>query len=179
MPSLADIVETSRYLGRLLAARPALAAEVTSSLDQPLSAGELATWLAAQPVTEDSLKPALRQIKQRAYARIAARDLAGLAPLAEVTEGMTLIAELAVRKAVEVLGAGLVERYGTPRGADGQAQEMIVMGMGKLGGRELNVSSDIDLIFAYPEDGETDAATANSRSISVSFMQPASGKACR
>ncbi|MCX7148200.1 MAG: bifunctional glutamine synthetase adenylyltransferase/deadenyltransferase, partial [Rhodocyclales bacterium] len=175
MPPLVDIVETSPYLGRLLAANPALAAEVESTLNQPVGASELSAWLAAQPVTEGNLKSLLRQLKQRAYARIAARDLAGLAPLSEVTECMTLIAELAVRKAVEVLSLGLVERYGTPRGAGegseeyaaaGRAQELIVIGMGKLGGRELNVSSDIDLIFVYPEDGETDAVNATSRSIS-------------
>ncbi|KAF0164037.1 MAG: glutamate-ammonia-ligase adenylyltransferase [Rhodocyclaceae bacterium] len=166
MPPLVDIVETSPYLGRLLGARPALAAEVEASLHQPVSAGELSTWLAAQPVAEGNLKPVLRQLKQRAYARIAARDLAGLAPLSEVTECMTLIAELAVRKAVDVLSQGLVERYGTPRGADGRTQELIVIGMGKLGGRELNVSSDIDLIFVFPEDGQTDAVNPNSRSIS-------------
>ena len=160
MHSLADITETSRYLGRLLAARPSLAAEVEASLEQPVSAGELSAWLAAQPVTEANLKQVLRQLKQRAYARIAARDLAGLAPLGEVVECMTQIAELAVACAVEVLGRGLVERYGMPRGADGSAQQMIVIGMGKLGGRELNVSSDIDLIFVYPEDGDTDGQRA-------------------
>jgi glutamate-ammonia-ligase adenylyltransferase len=158
MHSLADITETSRYLGRLLAARPALAVEVEATLAQPVSAGELSAWLAAQPVTEANLKQVLRQLKQRAYARIAARDLAGLAPLGEVVECMTQIAELAVACAVEVLGRGLVERYGSPRGADGSVQQMIVIGMGKLGGRELNVSSDIDLIFVYPEDGDTDGA---------------------
>jgi glutamate-ammonia-ligase adenylyltransferase len=54
----------------------------------------------------------------------------------------------------------LADRYGTPRGADGSVQQMIVIGMGKLGGRELNVSSDIDLIFVYPEDGDTDGQRA-------------------
>jgi glutamate-ammonia-ligase adenylyltransferase len=156
MPSLADIPETSRYLGRLLAAKPALAAEAEAALDQPLTREDLSAWLAAQPAGEADLKPVLRRLKQRAYARIATRDLAGLAPLGEVVECMTLIAELAVARAVEVIGKGLAERYGTPRGAEGQAQELIVIGMGKLGGRELNVSSDIDLIFVYPEDGDTD-----------------------
>src|SRR3989338_6182601 len=94
MPSLADIVATSSYLERLLSSRPALAAEVEASLEQPVTAAELAAWLDAQPLGEDNLKPVLRQLKQRAYARIAARDLAGLAPLAEVTECMTQIAEL-------------------------------------------------------------------------------------
>ena len=158
MPSLADIPETSRYLGRLLAAKPALVAEVEAALDQPLTREDLSSWLAAQPAGEADLKAVLRRLKQRAYARIATRDLAGLAPLGEVVECMTLIAELAVTRAVEVIGKGLAERYGTPRDADGRAQELIVIGMGKLGGRELNVSSDIDLIFVYPEDGDTDGA---------------------
>jgi glutamate-ammonia-ligase adenylyltransferase len=149
-----------------MAARPELAAEVKAALEQPVTAVELSAWLAAQAVTEGNLKALLRQLKQRAYARIAARDLAGLAPLSEVTECMTLIAELAVSKAVEVLSLGLVERHGQPRGADGRVQEMIVVGMGKLGGRELNVSSDIDLIFVFPEDGDTDATGSSSRAIS-------------
>ncbi|MCF8177909.1 MAG: bifunctional [glutamate--ammonia ligase]-adenylyl-L-tyrosine phosphorylase/[glutamate--ammonia-ligase] adenylyltransferase [Sulfuritalea sp.] len=166
MPSLADITETSRYLNHLLVAKPALAVEVEALLQQAVSAQELSEWMDAQTVTEENLKPVLRQLKQRAYARIAVRDLMGLAPLAEVTECMTLIAEMAVRTAVAILMPGLVNRYGTPRSADGNAQELIVIGMGKLGGRELNVSSDIDLIFVFPEDGETDAAGENSRSIS-------------
>jgi glutamate-ammonia-ligase adenylyltransferase len=158
MPSLADILETSRYLGRLLAAKPCPGGRGRSRPGSAADAGRLSAWLAAQPAGEADLKPVLRRLKQRAYARIATRDLAGLAPLGEVVECMTLIAELAVARAVEVLGKGLAERYGTPRGADGRAQELIVIGMGKLGGRELNVSSDIDLIFVYPEDGDTDGA---------------------
>jgi glutamate-ammonia-ligase adenylyltransferase len=171
MPSRAVIAETSPYFARLLAAKPALAAEIDASLERAVTADELSVWLAAQPLSEASLKPVLRQLKQRAYARIATRDLCGLAPLGEVVEGMTLIAELAVATATRVLAQGLVERYGTPRGADGSAQELIVVGMGKLGGRELNVSSDIDLIFVYPEDGDTDGA----RSISaISNSSPGS-----
>ena len=170
MPPLAKIIETSRYLGHLLAAKPSLAAEVEAILHAPVTAGELSAWLdktqATAPINEASLKSWLRQFKQYAYARIATRDLAGLAPLAEVMETMTCIAELAINQAVGVLMNGLVARYGVPRNADGQAQELIVVGMGKLGGRELNVSSDIDLIFVYPEDGDTDAANADQRSIS-------------
>ena len=56
--------------------------------------------------------------------------------------------------------------HGTPRGADGVPQDLLVVGMGKLGGGELNVSSDIDLIFVYDEDGETDAARTVRRRIS-------------
>ena len=156
MLSLPDILPLSRYLSRLFAARPGIADEVASSWLTPLPAAGLGALLA--PLTEQTLKPELRRFKQRAYARIAARDLAGLASLAEVTETMTLIAEIAVDRALAVLGNSLVARFGRPLSEAGEEQQLIVIAMGKLGGRELNASSDIDLIFVYPEDGETDGA---------------------
>ncbi|HEU6455264.1 MAG TPA: bifunctional [glutamate--ammonia ligase]-adenylyl-L-tyrosine phosphorylase/[glutamate--ammonia-ligase] adenylyltransferase [Roseateles sp.] len=157
MPALIQALSPSRYLSRLAEAQPALAAEVATRWSEPLSTDQLRAWLNAQTLNEETLKPVLRRMKQRAYLHIAARDLAGLAPLEEVTEGMTLIAELAVTTALDVLSGGLATRHGLPRNAAGEVQQLIVVGMGKLGGRELNVSSDIDLIFIYPEDGETSA----------------------
>jgi glutamate-ammonia-ligase adenylyltransferase len=148
-------VEFSRHLARLLQARPELAAELAPAA-APLDAAQVGAWLAAEPLNEDNLKPALRRLKQRAMARIAGRDLSGAAELAEVVEGMSLVADAAVAAALEVSEAALVARYGEPRNAAGERQRLIVVGMGKLGGRELNVSSDIDLIFVYPEDGDTD-----------------------
>ena len=150
----------SRHLQRQLQARPGLTTETAASLDTPLGRAELEGWLAEEPLTEDNLKAALRRLKQRAYARICARDLACQSPLAEITEAMTLIAETAVGAALRVLEESLAGRYGMPRNARGEPQRLIVIGMGKLGGRELNVSSDIDLIFVYPEDGDTDGGRA-------------------
>ena len=175
MPSLTDILpralSQSRYLARLLDANPALGDEPMSAWDRPLTSEDLRGFLPSG-LTDETLKPALRRLKQRAYLHIATRDLAGLASLAEVTESMTLIAEIAVEKALSTHGAALQQRYGVPRNSKGEEQQLIVIGMGKLGGRELNVSSDIDLIFVYPEDGETDggvdaaAAGRGARSIS-------------
>jgi len=146
----------SRYLARLLQAHPELQEEIHHP--QALDAATLTGWLASTPLTEDSLKPALRYFKRRAMARIISRDLAGQAALAEVVESMSLIADIAIIKTLEVTEAALVARYGEPRNPAGERQQLIVIGMGKLGGRELNVSSDIDLIFVYPEDGDTDGA---------------------
>ncbi len=160
--ALAAASRFSRYLQRLLHARPVLAEDTSAHLDAPVDRATLEAWLVEEPVTEDNLEPVLRRFKQRAYARIATRDLACRAPVAEVVESITLVAELAVNQALRALHQGLTARYGEPRDAEGQAQQLIVVGMGKLGGRELNVSSDIDLIFVYPEDGDTDG----SRSIS-------------
>ncbi len=163
MPALPDILPFSRFLARLFEARPELAAAVAASWQTPLS-GEMLQALLPSPLSEDELKPALRHFKQRAYAQIAVRDLAGLASLGEVTETMTLIAEISVLQALATLTAEHEARYGKPRNNRGEEQRLLVIGMGKLGGRELNVSSDIDLIFVYPEDGET--AGDNTRSIS-------------
>ncbi|MDD5177084.1 MAG: bifunctional [glutamate--ammonia ligase]-adenylyl-L-tyrosine phosphorylase/[glutamate--ammonia-ligase] adenylyltransferase [Sterolibacterium sp.] len=161
MPSLSDILPRvlplSRYLNQLLAVTPALADELAANWERPLTVESLRAFLPAT-LDAESLKPALRRLKQRAYVRIATRDLAGLANLAEVTESMTLIAEIALETALTTLTSALTQRYGVPRNAKGEAQLLIVIGMGKLGGRELNVSSDIDLIFVYPEDGETDGS---------------------
>ncbi|MHA7152022.1 bifunctional [glutamate--ammonia ligase]-adenylyl-L-tyrosine phosphorylase/[glutamate--ammonia-ligase] adenylyltransferase, partial [Burkholderia pseudomallei] len=85
----------------------------------------------------------------------AERDLAGRADVAEVTGTMTDLAEAAIQRALALLAAELEAQYGEPRGPSGERLALGVVGMGKLGGRELNVSSDIDLIFVYEDDGET------------------------
>jgi [glutamine synthetase] adenylyltransferase / [glutamine synthetase]-adenylyl-L-tyrosine phosphorylase len=98
---------------------------------------------------------ALRQLRKRVMLRVMTRDLQGRASLEEVCEAMTLLAEVSIESAQAILEQQLHAEFGTPIGESGKPQRLIVIGMGKLGGRELNVSSDIDLIFAYPEDGET------------------------
>ncbi|GAB2890378.1 bifunctional [glutamate--ammonia ligase]-adenylyl-L-tyrosine phosphorylase/[glutamate--ammonia-ligase] adenylyltransferase [Uliginosibacterium flavum] len=148
----------SRYLRSLLSARAWLPERLASSLEHALTRADLDSFLAESPLDESTLGPRLRQLKSWVAAQVMVRDLAGLAPLAEVTGAMTLLAEVAVSTAQRVLSAHLAIRHGLPRNATGELQELIVIGMGKLGGGELNVSSDIDLIFAYPEDGETDGA---------------------
>lgn len=157
-PLLARATAFSRHLERQLAARPWLGPRLAASLDRALSRADLEAFLAERSLDEMTLAKHLRELKAWVAAHAMVRDLAGLAPLAEVTGAMTQIAEVAIRAAQAVLGAQLEARHGVPRNVAGERQELIVLGMGKLGGRELNVSSDIDLIFIYPEDGETDGA---------------------
>ena len=119
-------------------------------------------FLQAQKIADEpSLRAALRQLRQRVFLRVLARDLSGLAKLEEVCGTMTALAELSIVTALGTLDPELEAEFGTPM-ANGKRQRLIVVGMGKLGGGELNVSSDIDLVFLYPEDGET----AGPRSIS-------------
>ena len=98
----------------------------------------------------------LRTLRRRAFVHTLARDLTGRADLSEVCGNMTTLAEMALRAATELHGRALLASHGTPRDEDRVAQDLVILGMGKLGGGELNVSSDVDLVFVYPDDGETD-----------------------
>ncbi|MCD4548368.1 bifunctional [glutamate--ammonia ligase]-adenylyl-L-tyrosine phosphorylase/[glutamate--ammonia-ligase] adenylyltransferase, partial [Burkholderia pseudomallei] len=130
------------------AAAPVTRAALDARLDELLAQG-------GQPPSEDALKKALRQLRGEAFGAVAERDLAGRADVAEVTGTMTDLAEAAIQHALALLAAELEAQYGEPRGPSGERLALGVVGMGKLGGRELNVSSDIDLIFVYEDDGET------------------------
>jgi glutamate-ammonia-ligase adenylyltransferase len=111
-----------------------------------------------------TLLPVLRRFKYREILRIAARDLNGLASLEEVTEELSDLASVCLQVAYEVCRRLLVREHGAPmmRTPEGEREaDLVVLGMGKLGGRELNFSSDIDLIYFYSSDnGETAGVSA-------------------
>ena len=88
--------------------------------------------------------------------RIAWRDLAGWADLPETLADLSAFADAAIEFAAEYARRGLVSIYGEPRSPQGAVQPLVIVGMGKLGGEELNFSSDVDLVFLFPEHGETD-----------------------
>ena len=85
--------------------------------------------------------------------RIAWRDLAGWAPLSETLADLSWLADACIQYALSFLYNQACEKRGTPLLSDGSPQQIVVLGMGKLGAYELNYSSDIDLIFAYAENG--------------------------
>ncbi len=156
----------SRYAQRLAQARPELFQAALEDIDQAFDAAAMRAHLAAQPPADEAaLKCTLRRLRQQVMLRVLLRDLSGRAPLNEVVASMSDLAELSLGYALGHLGAWLEAQHGTPT-ANGKRQELIVVGMGKLGGRELNVSSDIDLIFVYPEEGETVSASAGARALS-------------
>ena len=105
---------------------------------------------------ETALAAALRELRRREMVRIAVRDLGGLSDLFGTVAHLSAFADAAIDGALSVLYGWESARSGVPRSADGAAQEMVVLAMGKLGAGELNFSSDVDLIFAFPERGETD-----------------------
>ncbi len=101
------------------------------------------------------LPAALRRFRKDEMLRIARRDLSGRAPLDEVLFELSHLADVCIAKALGILHADLAGQHGQPSGPDGRPLQMVVMGMGKLGARELNFSSDVDLIFAFAERGQT------------------------
>ena len=105
---------------------------------------------------------ALRVLRQLVMERLIQMDCEAQAPLADITSAVTELAELALDRACQHARQELDERHGAPQGPEGQPVQLWIIGMGKLGARELNVSSDIDLIYVYEHDGET-AGTAEGR----------------
>lgn len=98
----------------------------------------------------------LRRWRRHEMVRIAWRDLAGWAELPETLSDLSAFADAAINVAVQYARGSLVTRYGEPHSADGTVQPLVVLAMGKLGGGELNFSSDVDLVLLFPEHGETD-----------------------
>lgn len=103
---------------------------------------------------EAGLSQRLRGFRRREMLRIVWRDISGWAELPETTRDLSLMAESCIDFALSTLYQWQKDALGTPVNEDGKPQQLVVLGMGKLGAWELNVSSDIDLIFAYSEDGE-------------------------
>jgi len=148
----------SHYARQALDAHPALRDELAVALGQPFDWPPARRALADVVAGEDAaaLDRALRTLRRRVFVHTMCRDLRGLAPLAEVLATISTLADVAIDAAVTLHARQLAAAHGAPRGertADPQA--LIVIAMGKLGGGELNVSSDVDLVFAYPEEGDT------------------------
>jgi glutamate-ammonia-ligase adenylyltransferase len=119
---------------------------------------DLESAVVASSTDDAAFMDALRRFRRRHLARIAWRDLAGLADVDTVLRELSLLADVCIRAACRYADTAMADRHGAPQGSDGARLELLVLAMGKLGGGELNFSSDIDLVFAFPEHGETGGA---------------------
>jgi glutamate-ammonia-ligase adenylyltransferase len=159
-------VTASRFVARWLGAAPERAAQLADLSAVSLAGADFQMLLEGELAKGLPLERAMRRVRNLLISTIVARDLGGQADLAEVVTAMTAFADFAIQTHVASLMAELVAAHGMPVGDDsGRPQHLIVLAMGKQGGGELNVSSDIDLIFVYPEDGDT-AAAAGQRQLS-------------
>jgi glutamate-ammonia-ligase adenylyltransferase len=154
-PAIDRAARMSRYVRDLMSADPALASRV--GLDAPLDRAWMRAQLEGRDDSDQALKTALRRLRKAAMLGVITRDLDGRSGLDEVVATVTALAEESVRAAVASHAQWLAQEFGHPLGAtSGSRQRLHVIAMGKLGGCELNVSSDIDIVFAYPEQGDTD-----------------------
>jgi glutamate-ammonia-ligase adenylyltransferase len=150
-------IEFSRYAARLVAAQPALAASVQARIDRPFALDERVVSELERAETPAALKVGLRRLRQEILLGTLLRDLTGRADLREVCAAMTQLAEAAIVATVGAHHRWLAQAHGEPIGGEsGELQRLMVVGMGKLGGGELNVSSDVDLVFVYPDEGSTE-----------------------
>ena len=151
---IADLIVSGDLTG------PYAAGVLGCRFQQHLSGGPATTVAANQHATLQDLSKTdfdkrLRLFRHREMVRIAIRDLAGLAELQATLQDLSSLADFCLHQAYDFLYAKLGEQWGTPTDHRGRTQHLVILGMGKLGACELNFSSDIDLIFAYPEDGRT------------------------
>jgi glutamate-ammonia-ligase adenylyltransferase len=131
----------------------------SGALERSFTAGELRSQIAAAVQAagcEDELGRNLRRQRMRQQVRIIWRDLSRMAGLIETCRDLSEMADACIDQAYQWLYVRHCQQFGTPIGRrSGEPQHLVILGMGKLGAVELNLSSDIDLIFGYPEGGET------------------------
>jgi len=160
--SLAAVLAMSDFVAHACTRDGQLLADLLASgeLQRPLTAADYARrapLLATEPAGSEAQALAqLRRWRRRELTRIAWRDLAGWADLSRTLAELSDFADAAIRAAAAHARATLITRYGEPRSVSGESQPLVVVGMGKLGGGELNFSSDVDLVLLFPEHGETD-----------------------
>ena len=159
--SLSKVWACSEFVARACVRYPAMLAGLVSDGQLQTASEEGACQARLEAALESafddtSLGIALRHFRRREMVRIAWRDIAGWANLDETLRDLSALAAACVEAALQRLHAWQSDELGMPMGErTGHPQSLVVLGMGKLGAGELNYSSDIDLIFTYPEEGQT------------------------
>ncbi len=160
--ALVRLCATSDFVYEQLSRDPALLCALVESgeLDRSFAPGEIRAQLQALLVDcaeEEELGRRLRRFRNRQQVRIIWRDISRQVDLLEVCRDLSDLADACIDLTYHWLYPRHCEQFGTPMGQrSGLPQPMVILGMGKLGAHELNLSSDIDLIFGYPEGGETE-----------------------
>lgn len=152
---VARLAEVSAWALDVLERQPALLARLLADDGAgPAQAPALA------PEARDAWPQRLRRYRSAESVRLIWRDALGLDDVDTTLAGTTRLAERCLQTALAALEADFAQRHGVVRDGHGQAQRLVVFALGKLGGGELNFSSDVDLVYAYPHEGESDGARA-------------------
>lgn len=161
--ALPRVLACSPYAADIIDRYPGMFRELadTGRLQRPLQDGEIDSLfnrVLSPELAAAEFEKQLRLLRHQELVRIVWRDLALAAPLEEVLAELSSVADAAIRATQAWAESILQARYGSPRSEDGSPAYFVILGMGKLGGRELNFSSDIDLVFLFSDHGETDGA---------------------
>ncbi|MGD9636655.1 MAG: hypothetical protein AB7G28_26150 [Pirellulales bacterium] len=160
LPNLLQIFSTSQYLSDLLVVDQEAYDLLRMTEGQPVSREALVDELVGDVRTlknHADVAAALRRFKRRELMRIAYGDIVRGQPVLTVARQLSYLADAIVEGALEYARRHCEEQYGKPQRSDGRPCRFVVLALGKLGGLELNYSSDIDLVFMYEQDGQTDA----------------------
>ena len=159
LPTLLQIFDSSQHFSDLLVTDPESFDLLRTTEGRPVPREQIVETLAAEIEAlehDDAVLRALRRFKRRETLRIAYGDIVREQPLQTVTEQISFLADAILEAALRAAERKLRALRGTPIGPDGNPARFVTLAMGKLGGRELNYSSDVDLIFIYDGEGHTD-----------------------
>jgi glutamate-ammonia-ligase adenylyltransferase len=166
-PSLRLYVElcaTSQFLSEILINNPGMIDDLVDSLvvDRPVPGAAIKGELAELCKGAEDLAPILRSFRNKEWVRIGTRDILGREPVREVTRELADVAEAVVSEVARDQWRRRAARHGTPRCAGTSRRDRwAILALGKLGGRELNYHSDLDLVFIHEADGETNGGAAS------------------
>lgn len=159
MPNLARVAACSEFAANTLLREWHRFRDRSQTFGAPLSAARLEDFVGAFGESEcgiEEAKASLRRERNRLMVQIYWRDICNNADVSETLASLSLVADQMIRAACQRALRQMRERFGDVRGSDNAVVPLVVLGMGKLGGSELNFSSDIDIIFAYSRDGNSD-----------------------
>lgn len=166
LPKLIRVIACSEFAAKVLQRQWSWFVANVDSFGAAPDAEDLESFvreIASSELDPDAVKAELRRYRQRFLLRVLWREVHALANLDETLSQLSLLADRLLDAATKYAERQLEPRLGVCRSKGGARIPLVIIGMGKLGGNELNFSSDIDIIFCYPEDGETDG----SRSLSA------------
>lgn len=180
-PSLSlyvSLCASSPYLSGILTSNPGMIDELMDSLvlDRLPTRPQLEETLSELSHSAEDLDPIIHSFKNSQHLRVGVRDILGKEDIQESHHALSDIAEVCLAKISQDELDQLVEKFGEPMGKDGEHAELIILALGKLGGREPNYHSDLDVVFLYDHDGNTKCRRAGGGTSNQHFFSQLAAK---